>query len=49
MAKSKWIVSYWDDNKDKEVRRGFDDYEQAITLVHKIKKNSNREARIELR
>lgn len=47
--KKKWLVSWWSDAQDKQVNRGFDTYEEAITFKEQIKRKSNRRAMIQLR
>lgn len=36
--KAKWIVSWWDDDKECEVHKLFEDYESAMTKQFRLKK-----------
>lgn len=47
--KAKWIVEYWDDNKDCLKRVGFQTYEDAVTHQQKVKQKYNRTATIKLK
>lgn len=47
--KKKWLVSWWDDTQDKQVNRGFDTYEDAITFKEKVARKFGRRAVIQLR
>ncbi len=39
--KTKWIVRYWDNDKDCEAKKGFYSYEDAITWAMKNKTKHN--------
>jgi hypothetical protein len=47
--KSKWIVSWWDDEKDRLVKRGCDTHEEAMVLYARVQRKYNRTPRVELR
>jgi len=45
----KWIATYWDDEKDKEVKRYFEDYESAMTFKYKQEGRGNNRVSIKLK
>jgi hypothetical protein len=48
-VKAKWIVSWWDDSVDRQAKRGFDDYEKAITFKFRVENRYNVRAEVKLR
>lgn len=46
---SKWIVSYWDDDKDAYVSKVFDNHESAVKHQMKVKIKFNRHSTLKLK
>lgn len=49
IKKNKWVVTWWDDEKDKLAKRTFETHEQAITHSFVIKNKYNRHSTIKLK
>ena len=45
----KWVVTYWDDEKDKEETKYFENYESAMTFKYKRERRYNRRVSVNLK
>ena len=47
--KPPWLVFYWDDDADKEVKVGVRSYEDAMRLCERVRRKFNRSCHVVLR